>query len=98
MPLVLAEGAVAKNPPASAGDTRHKRHKFNPWVRKILGGGSATHSSTLAWRIPWTEESGGPQSPGSQRVGHNYSRTLFYKRPYQAPSSLLPLEDTRRGL
>ena len=36
MPLVLAEGAVAKNPPASAGDTRHKRHKFNPWVRKIL--------------------------------------------------------------
>ena len=31
----------------------------------------ATHSSTLAWRIPWTEESGGLQSMGSQRVGHN---------------------------
>ena len=28
----------------------------------------ATHSSTLAWRIPWTEESGGLQSMGSQRV------------------------------
>ena len=31
----------------------------------------ATHSSILAWRIPWTEESGGPQSMGSQRDGHN---------------------------
>ena len=31
----------------------------------------ATHSSILAWRIPWTEELGGLQSMGSQRVGHN---------------------------
>ena len=31
----------------------------------------ATHSSTLAQRIPWTEESGGLQSMGLQRVGHN---------------------------
>ena len=31
----------------------------------------ATHSSILAWRIPWTEESGGLQSTGSQRVGHD---------------------------
>ena len=31
----------------------------------------ATHSSTLAWRIPWTEKPGGLQSVGSQRVGHN---------------------------
>ena len=31
----------------------------------------ATHSSTLAWRIPWTEEPGGLQSTGSQRVRHN---------------------------
>ena len=31
----------------------------------------ATHSSTLAWRIPWTEEPGGLQSMGSQRVGHD---------------------------
>ena len=33
--------------------------------------GMATHSSILAWRIPWTEEPGGPQSMGSQRVGHD---------------------------
>ena len=30
-----------------------------------------THSSILAWRIPWTEEPGGLRSMGSQRVGHN---------------------------
>ena len=33
--------------------------------------GMATHSSILAWRIPWTEESGGLQSMGLQRVRHN---------------------------
>jgi len=33
--------------------------------------GMATHSSILAWRIPWTEEPGGLQSMGSHRVGHD---------------------------
>ena len=33
--------------------------------------GMATHSSILAWEIPWTEEPGGLQSMGLQRVGHN---------------------------
>ena len=33
--------------------------------------GMATHSSILAWRIPWTEEPGGLQSVVSQRVGHD---------------------------
>ena len=33
--------------------------------------GMATHSSVLAWRIPWTEESGGLEFMGSQRVGHD---------------------------
>ena len=33
--------------------------------------GMATHSSLLAWEIPWTEEPGGLQSMGSQRVRHN---------------------------
>ena len=33
----------------------------------------ATHSSILAWRIPWSEEPGGLQSMGSQRVGHNWA-------------------------
>jgi len=30
-----------------------------------------THSRILAWRIPWTEEPGGLQSTGSQRIGHD---------------------------
>ena len=33
--------------------------------------GMATHSSILAWRIPWTDKPGGLKSMGSQRVGHN---------------------------
>ena len=37
----------------------------------FMGVEMATHSSILAWRIPWTEEPGGLQSPGSQRVGHD---------------------------
>ena len=36
-----------------------------------LEGEMATHSSIFAWKVPWTEVSGGLQSMGSQRVGHN---------------------------
>ena len=36
----------------------------------------ATHSSTLAWKIPWTEEPGRPQSMGSLRVGHDWATSL----------------------
>ena len=39
--------------------------------------GMATHSSILAWRIPWTEEPAGPQSMGSQRVRHNWVANLY---------------------
>ena len=38
---------------------------------KAMEKAMATHSSTLAWKIPWTEEHGRHQSMGSQRVGHN---------------------------
>ena len=46
------------------------------WVQSLgqedpLEKGMAIHSSILSWRIPWTEEPGGLQSRGSQRVGHN---------------------------
>ena len=52
--------------------SRHRRHRFDPWVGKIpLEEGVATHSSILAWRIPWTEESGRLQSIESQRFRHN---------------------------
>ena len=36
----------------------------------------APHSSTLAWKIPWTKEPGGLQSMGSQRVGHDWATSL----------------------
>ena len=47
------------------------------WVRSLgqedpLEEGVATHPSTLAWRIPWTEEPGWLQAIGSQRVGHDW--------------------------
>ena len=51
------------------------RPGFNPWVRKILW---STHSSTLAWKIPWTEEPGRLQSMGSQRVGHDWATSLSF--------------------
>ena len=46
------------------------------WVRSLgwedpLEKEMATHSSTLAWKTPWTEEHGSLQSMGSQRVGHD---------------------------
>ena len=42
-----------------------------PGLGKSLEKGMATHSSIFAWRIPWTEESGGLQSMVSQRVEHD---------------------------
>ena len=38
----------------------------------------ATHSSILAWKIPWTEESGGLQFMGSQKVGHSRATNTFW--------------------
>ena len=57
---------TVKNPPAMQ----------KTWVQSLgwkdpLKKGMAAHSSILAWRIPWTEEPGRLQSPGSQRVGYN---------------------------
>ena len=47
---------------------RRSGRRFDPWVRRPPGGEMATHSSFPACRIPWTEEPGGLQSMGSQRV------------------------------
>ena len=38
----------------------------------------SAHSSSLAWRIPWTEQPGGLQSMGLQRVGHNWATNTQY--------------------
>ena len=53
---------------------RPQRYGFDHWFRKNpLEKEMATHSSILAWRIPWTEEPGGLQSIGLQKVGHYWS-------------------------
>ena len=49
---------------------------WQPWVQSLgqedpLEKEMATHFSILAWKIPWTEEPGGLQSMGPQRVGHD---------------------------
>ena len=51
----------------------------------------ATHSSTLAWKIPWTEEPSRLQSVGSQRVGHDWATSLHF---FTNPCSDLKLKDS----
>ena len=60
---------MAENPPAKRGGTRDR--DSIPGSEDPLKQEMATHSSILAWKIPWTEEPGGLQSMGSQRVGYN---------------------------
>ena len=62
-------GAVVKNLLADAGDTRDEGSI--PMSRKSARRRNGNPSSILAWKIPWIEEPGGPQSMGSQRVGHD---------------------------
>ena len=62
-------GSTVKNPPA-------KQEMQETWVQSLgweetLEEEVATHSSIPFWRISWTEEPGGLQSMGSQRVGHD---------------------------
>ena len=60
---------VVKNPPANRGDIRVALQSLG-W-EDPLEKGMATHYSILVWRITWTEEHGGQQSMGLQRVGHD---------------------------
>ena len=63
---VFHGGSVVKNSPANAGDA-----SSIPGLGRSQGEEMATHSSILAWEILWTEEPGGLQSKGSQRVRHH---------------------------
>ena len=63
----------------------------------------ATHSSTLAWKIPWTEEPGGLQSTGLLRVGHDWATSLslftfmHWRRKWQPTPVFLPGESQGQG-
>ena len=69
-----AEGWVVKDPPATQ----------KAWVWSLdqedpLEEGIATHSIILAWKIPWTEKTGGLQTMGSQRVRHDFETEQLLK-------------------
>ena len=57
---------MVKNPPAMQETQVRSQGRKDPPEKRI-----ATHSSVLAWRIPWTEEPGRLQPMGSPRVGHD---------------------------
>ena len=61
-------GSDGKESTCSVGDLG-----LIPGLGRSPGGGQATHSSVLAWRIPWTEEPGRLQSLVLQRVGHDWA-------------------------
>ena len=60
---------LVKNSPAMQGPQETQVQSLGQ--EDSLEEGMATHSSALAWRIPWTEELGGLQPMGLQRVGHD---------------------------
>ena len=68
VPQGLPRWLAVKNLLANAGAARDM--SSIPGWEDPLEEGMVTHSSTLAWRIPWTEEPGGLQPVGSQRVRH----------------------------
>ena len=65
-PGVLPRWLGGRESTCQAGDVGLIMGQEDPLEKRI-----ATHSSILAWGIPWTEEPGGQQSMGSQRVGYD---------------------------
>ena len=69
----------------------------------MIGEGNGTHSSTLAWKIPWAEEPGRLQSMGSLRVGHDWATSLslftfmHWRRKWQPTPVFLPGESQGWG-
>ena len=64
--MVFPGGSDGKASVYNAGDLGS-----NPGLGRSRGEGNAIHSSTIAWKIPWTEEPGRLQSMGLQRVRHD---------------------------
>ena len=81
-PLQRGSALVLPSPPGHFSSTppaQTVKHLSTMWDTRVRSLGQedplekemATHSSTIAWKIPWTEEPGRLQSMGSQRVGHD---------------------------
>ena len=85
-------GSLVNNP-------RAMQETQEPWVRSLgwedpLEEKMAPHSSMLAWRIPWTEEPGGQQSTGSQRVGHHWK--IECAHPYRIKVGTVPDQEIQQ--
>ena len=77
---------------------QRRRLGFDPWVRKTtLEEELASHSSVLAWRIPWTEEPGGLQSVGLQRVRQDLATEPARTSLLRILSTAPELEDSGVG-
>ena len=74
-------------------------NKLYIYMEKVM----APHSSTLAWKIPWTEEPDRLRSMGSRRVGHNWATSLslftfmHWRRKWQPTPVFLPGESQGQG-
>ena len=75
---------MVKNPPAMQETQVWSLGWEDPLEKEM-----ATHSSILAWRIPWTEEPGGLQSMGSQSGGHDSATNTFASLPFVLSTSML---------
>ena len=79
------------------------RSKMAITYNHLLERAMAPHSSTLAWKIPWTEDPGGPQSMGLLRVGHDWATSfspftfMHWRRKWQPTPAFLPGESQGRG-
>ena len=75
---------MVKNPSADAGDSGPTLGREDPLEEEMT-----THSTILAWEIPWTEEPGGLQSMGSQRFRHDLvtENTQYLEETKHAPDS-----------
>ena len=79
------------------------REIIKEYLHNLAEKAMATHSSTLAWKIPWTEEPGRLQSMGSPRVGHDWATSLSlftfmrWRRKWQPTPVFLPGESQGQG-
>ena len=76
MPQLLIQSLLPLLTSLVAQTVKASAYSWETWVRSLcredpLEESMVTHTSILAWRIPWTEERGGLQSLGSHRVGHD---------------------------
>ena len=86
--MVICYDPVVYGASLMAQRLKHLPPMWDTWVRSLgwedpLEKEMVTHSSILAWRIPWAEEPGGLQSTGSQRVGHHLATERVHTRATQ---------------